>query len=142
MANKFLLQALTAAAIAAALPIAAQADRGDLKHEHVLLISIDGMHAADYQYCTSHGTCPMLARLGVHGVNYTRTSTSRPSDSFPGLMALMTGGTPRTFGASTTFPTIGCLPRRRSPPGTASPRGAARRACPTARPPNMTRAST
>jgi hypothetical protein len=99
MANKFLLQALTAAAIAAALPIAAQADRGDLKHEHVLLISIDGMHAADYQYCTSHGTCPMLARLGVHGVNYTRTSTSRPSDSFPGLMALMTGGTPRTFGA-------------------------------------------
>jgi hypothetical protein len=99
MANKFLLQALTAAAIAAALPIAAQADRGELKHEHVLLISIDGMHAADYQYCTSHGTCPTLARLGAHGVNYTRTSTSRPSDSFPGLMALMTGGTPRTFGA-------------------------------------------
>ncbi len=99
MANKFLLQALTAAAIAAALPIAAQADRGDLKHEHVLLISIDGMHAADYQYCASHGTCPTLARLGAHGVNYTRTSTSRPSDSFPGLMALMTGGTPRTFGA-------------------------------------------
>jgi hypothetical protein len=99
MAHKFLLQALTTAAIAAAVPLAAQADHGDLKHQHVLLISIDGMHAADYLYCTRHDTCPTLARLGVHGVNYTRTSTARPSDSFPGLMALVTGGTPRTFGA-------------------------------------------
>jgi hypothetical protein len=32
-------------------------------------------------------------------VNYTRTSTARPSDSFPGLMALVTGGTPKTVGA-------------------------------------------
>jgi hypothetical protein len=99
MANKILLRAITTAALAAGLPLAAQADHGDLKHQHVLLISIDGMHAADYQYCVSHGTCPTLARLGTHGVNYTRTSTARPSDSFPGLMALMTGGTPRTFGA-------------------------------------------
>ncbi|HEX6462954.1 MAG TPA: alkaline phosphatase family protein, partial [Vicinamibacterales bacterium] len=29
---------------------------------------------------------------------YTRTSASRPSDSFPGLMALMTGGTPKSTG--------------------------------------------
>jgi hypothetical protein len=42
---------------------------------------------------------PTLAHLGLHGVNYDRTSTSRPSDSFPGLMVLMTGGTPRTVGA-------------------------------------------
>lgn len=32
-------------------------------------------------------------------MNYTRTSTSRPSDSFPGLMALVTGGTPKSVGA-------------------------------------------
>jgi Type I phosphodiesterase / nucleotide pyrophosphatase len=32
-------------------------------------------------------------------VNYTRTTTSRPSDSFPGLMAIVTGGSPRTVGA-------------------------------------------
>ena len=38
-------------------------------------------------------------RLGKTGVNYTRTTTSRPSDSFPGLMALVTGGSPRTVGA-------------------------------------------
>ncbi|HXI40836.1 MAG TPA: alkaline phosphatase family protein [Bryobacteraceae bacterium] len=66
---------------------------------HVLLISIDGMHALDYENCVSAGSCPNLAALGQNGVNYTRTSSSKPSDSFPGLMALVTGGTPRTVGA-------------------------------------------
>jgi hypothetical protein len=32
-------------------------------------------------------------------VNYLDTSTSKPSDSFPGLMALVTGGSPRSVGA-------------------------------------------
>jgi len=96
MVHKFLLRALTAAAIATGLPLTAQAEH---TNQHVLLISIDGMHAADYQRCVSNGTCPTLAHLGLRGVNYDRTSTSRPSDSFPGLMALMTGGTPRTVGA-------------------------------------------
>ena len=32
-------------------------------------------------------------------MSYTRTSASKPSDSFPGLMALVAGGTPRTVGA-------------------------------------------
>lgn len=74
---------------------------------HVLLVSVDGMHAVDYLNCSQGLSgvnggkpyCPNLAKLGTTGVNYLDTSTSRPSDSFPGLMALMTGGTPRTFGA-------------------------------------------
>src|ERR1700722_10477688 len=74
---------------------------------HVLLISIDGMHAVDYMNCAmglptvNGGTpyCPALRDLGKNGVNYLNTSTSKPSDSFPGLMALMTGGSPRTVGA-------------------------------------------
>ena len=74
-------------------------DEGDRDIRHVLLISIDGMHAADYLNCVADATCPTLAALGKNGVNYTRTTTSRPSDSFPGLMALVTGGTPRTVGA-------------------------------------------
>ena len=65
----------------------------------VLLISVDGMHALDYENCVSGGFCPTLAALGKTGVNYTRTSASQPSDSFPGLMALVTGGTPKTVGA-------------------------------------------
>ena len=66
---------------------------------HVLLISIDGMHAVDYENCVASNTCPTLAALGHTGLTYTRTTTSRPSDSFPGLMALVTGGSPRTVGA-------------------------------------------
>jgi len=72
-------------------------DRNGVRH--VLLISIDGMHAVDYENCIASNTCPHLAALGKTGVTYTRTTTSRPSDSFPGLMALVTGGTPRTVGA-------------------------------------------
>ena len=74
-------------------------DRNDSHIRHVLLISIDGMHAVDYLNCVASNTCPTLAALGKTGVNYTRTTTSRPSDSFPGLMALVTGGTPKTVGA-------------------------------------------
>src|SRR5246127_1927797 len=72
-------------------------DRNSVRH--VLLISIDGMHAVDYENCIASNTCPHLAALGKTGVTYTRTTTSRPSDSFPGLMALVTGGTPKTVGA-------------------------------------------
>lgn len=73
----------------------------DRRHRvrHVLLVSIDGMHALDYLNCVKAGTCPNLAALGQSGVSYVDTSTSRPSDSFPGLMALITGGSPRTVGA-------------------------------------------
>jgi type I phosphodiesterase/nucleotide pyrophosphatase len=75
--------------------------------EHVLLISIDGMHSLDFINC-AHGLssidngapyCPHLAELKEHALNYLDASTSRPSDSFPGLMAMVSGGTPRTFGA-------------------------------------------
>ncbi len=74
---------------------------------HVLLISIDGMHALDYVNC-SYGIagvnngqpyCPNLAALGWTGINYLNASTSKPSDSFPGLMAIVSGGSPRTVGA-------------------------------------------
>jgi hypothetical protein len=71
----------------------------EARSRHVLLISIDGMHALDYANCVKAGTCPHLATLGTTGVTYTRTSTAQPSDSFPGLMALVTGGTPKTVGA-------------------------------------------
>jgi hypothetical protein len=76
------------------------------KFRHVLLLSIDGMHALDFENCangmaTINGGlpyCPNLAELGEHGVNYLGASTSKPSDSFPGLMSIVTGGSPRTMG--------------------------------------------
>jgi hypothetical protein len=76
-------------------------DQGDhaFGGKHVLLISIDGMHALDYENCVNNNTCPNMASLGKHGTTYPRTSTSKPSDSFPGLMAIVTGGSPKSVGA-------------------------------------------
>src|SRR5262245_58795061 len=57
------------------------------------------MHALDFENCVNNDTCPHLAALATHGVTYTRASASKPSDSFPGLMNIVTGGTPKTHGA-------------------------------------------
>ena len=75
--------------------------------KHVLLLSIDGMHALDLKNCMTglpginngNPYCPNLASLLSHGVNFTDASTSKPSDSFPGLMALVSGGSPLSVGA-------------------------------------------
>jgi hypothetical protein len=36
----------------------------------------------------------------MSGVSYTEAQTSKPSDSFPGLMSIMTGASPRTMGVN------------------------------------------
>jgi hypothetical protein len=82
-------------------------DSGGHGIKRVLLISIDGMHAVDFINCAQgisgvnggNPYCPSLAELAETGVNYLEASASKPSDSFPGLMALVSGGSPRTVGA-------------------------------------------
>jgi len=74
--------------------------------QHVLLISVDGMHAVDFLNCANGITtvnsgqpfCPSMAALGATGINYNAASTSKPSDSFPGLTAIVTGGSPALTG--------------------------------------------
>ena len=74
--------------------------------QHVLLISIDGMHAVDFLNCANgistannnQPFCPAIAALGQTAVNYVSATTSKPSDSFPGLTAIVTGGSPATTG--------------------------------------------
>jgi hypothetical protein len=66
--------------------------------KHVLLISVDGLHALDLTNYVSAHPDSTLADLSRHGVTYTNNSTSSPSDSFPGLAALVTGGSPVTSG--------------------------------------------
>jgi Type I phosphodiesterase / nucleotide pyrophosphatase len=66
--------------------------------KHVLLISVDGLHALDLaNYVNAHQDST-LAKLSRSGITYTNASTSTPSDSFPGLAALVTGGSPITAG--------------------------------------------
>jgi hypothetical protein len=79
---------------------------GSGKIKHVLLISIDGMHAVDFYNCANgiagvnggQPYCPNMAALSQTGINYVNTESSKPSDSFPGMAALASGGTPKTTG--------------------------------------------
>ncbi|QQO36671.1 alkaline phosphatase family protein [Bradyrhizobium diazoefficiens] len=71
-------------------------DKGDVKH--VLLISVDGMHEVDLQRYVGAHPSSSFGRLLAHGVHFADAHTARPSDSFPGLLAFMTGGTPKTHG--------------------------------------------
>lgn len=109
IAIAFLLATLPVQVSLAAPPNDGRGDHGNGNHifRHVLLISIDGMHSIDFINC-SQGIagvnggapyCPNLAALATNGVNYLDASTSKPSDSFPGLTAIVSGGSPRTFGA-------------------------------------------
>src|SRR5260370_29970095 len=64
--------------------------------DHVLLISVDGLHAVDLENCIATNLCPRLAKLTNHAVVYPNASATKPSDSFPGLLAQITGGTPKS----------------------------------------------
>jgi hypothetical protein len=72
---------------------------------HVLLLSIDGLHAEDLSRFVSAHSASALAGLAERGVQYTSAYVNRldgtptnPSDSFPGLLALVTGGSSKTTG--------------------------------------------
>jgi hypothetical protein len=108
-------KALALLSLAAACSVGtAIAQDNDSHHDHhhqgkikrVLLISVDGMHAVDFANCANgistvnNGApyCPAMAALGKTGVNYVAASTSKPSDSFPGLTAIVTGGSPALTG--------------------------------------------
>ncbi|ONO19703.1 nucleotide pyrophosphatase, partial [Burkholderia cenocepacia] len=66
--------------------------------KHVLLLSIDGLHEQDLARCIGANTCPNIAVLAKSGVTYANAYTPGLSDSFPGLAALVTGGSPKTAG--------------------------------------------
>ncbi|CAN5373068.1 alkaline phosphatase family protein [soil metagenome] len=66
--------------------------------KHVILISVDGMHQSDLTgYVAAHPDSA-LAKLSARGISFTDAQTPVPSDSFPGLLAQVTGGTPKTTG--------------------------------------------
>jgi hypothetical protein len=89
--------ALTLATAAAALiPAPSRADTAKVRH--VLLISVDGMHAVDLAGFVKSHPDSALAALSKSGVTYSQAWTPVPSDSFPGLLALITGATPKSTG--------------------------------------------
>jgi type I phosphodiesterase/nucleotide pyrophosphatase len=103
-ANRLVLAGVAVVTALVSLAHGIAADTRDIKH--VLLLSIDGMHAVDFYNCArgiagvndGNPYCPNMAALSQTAINYVGVSSSKPSDSFPGLAALVTGGSPKTTG--------------------------------------------
>lgn len=89
-------------ALSAALPAAAMegAEGSGPRRvvDHVLLVSVDGMHQSDLAWYVQTHPHSTLAGLMAQGVDYAAANTPFPSDSFPGLIAQVTGGNPRSTG--------------------------------------------
>ena len=71
-------------------------DKNDIKHG--LLINVDGLHALDLAGFVDSHPNSALAELSRHGITYSNTRTPANTDSFPGLLALVTGGSPISHG--------------------------------------------
>jgi hypothetical protein len=104
--NRTKLSAFVGAFLLAAIATPTLNAQISSKIQHVLLISVDGMHALDFINCQkgvpdsgNQTYCANISTLSSTGVHYQQALTSKPSDSFPGLTALMTGATPRSTGA-------------------------------------------
>src|ERR1700675_2042541 len=77
------------------LTLTAVARSDDLdKVEHVLLISVDGMHQSDLAWYVQTHPNSTLAMLVAQGINYSNASPPFPSDSFPGMVGQERGGNP------------------------------------------------
>jgi hypothetical protein len=67
-------------------------------YKHVLLISVDGMHSIDLKRWIASHPGGNFAKLVDQGVVYPNAYTTAPSDSYPGMLAQVTGGTPKSGG--------------------------------------------
>jgi hypothetical protein len=105
-AHRGAITALVVGAIATGAPAAvvfADAPGDHERHhhppiDHVLLISVDGLHQSDLEWYVGNHPGSELAKLVGGGAEYARAQTPIPSDSFPGMTAQVTGGNPRTTG--------------------------------------------
>jgi hypothetical protein len=95
-----LAAALSGAAVAsAATSPSAGGGQGHHKGiQHVLLISVDGLHQQDLTWYVQNNPNSLLATLYRQGVEYSNAETPFPSDSSPGMTGQVTGGDPRVTG--------------------------------------------
>ena len=88
------LATLFGVVLTVSLPATGRADT----NTHVLLLSIDGIHAVDVARFVRLNTNSTLATLLGRAINYTTASCAKPADSFPGMLAIATGGSPSSTG--------------------------------------------
>lgn len=66
--------------------------------QHVLMVSVDGLHSVDLnRYIATHPNSN-LSMIAKSGVVYQNAYIDGLTDSFPGLMGLVTGATPKYAG--------------------------------------------
>src|ERR1700686_5455506 len=94
--RNFMILKKIALGMLAGVALGATAKAADI--DHVLLISVDGLHALDVARFVDAHPNSALAELSRHGVTYSNARTPANSDSFPGLLALVTGGSPISHG--------------------------------------------
>jgi type I phosphodiesterase/nucleotide pyrophosphatase len=87
-----------ASGVVATIAPASAEDRGRDVVQHVLLLSVDGMHQSDLTWFVAQHPDSALAGLARGGVDFANARTPVPSDSFPGLIAQVTGGNPSSTG--------------------------------------------
>lgn len=94
----FALAVLTT--LASLVPVPTLAQDGAARHpvQHVLLISVDGLHQSDLAWFVGANPNSTLAKLVGQGATFTNARTPFPSDSFPGMVGQVTGGNPRSTG--------------------------------------------
>ena len=85
--------------VAAGAPSASAGPGHGPRTEHVLLLSVDGLHQSDLAWYVAHHPDSSLAALTRIGTSFTHARTPFPSDSFPGMVGQVTGGNPRTTGS-------------------------------------------
>jgi hypothetical protein len=66
--------------------------------QHVLILSVDGLHQADVTDPALHQNLGTIDALRQSGVTYKNARTTSPSDSFPGTLSYLTGAGPGTTG--------------------------------------------
>jgi type I phosphodiesterase/nucleotide pyrophosphatase len=94
-----LLMLLVLAGLAATAGAAATTPgQGRAGTQHVLLLSVDGLHQSDLTWYVDRHPSSALAKLVHKGVEFTHADTPFPSDSFPGMVGQVTGGNPRSTG--------------------------------------------
>src|SRR5258708_2441421 len=97
--KKMLAAALSLGLIGVTIPAPAHAGDDGISQgriKHVLLISVDGLHALDVANYVAAQPDSALAELSERALTYSNARTPANSDSFPGLLALVTGGSPNS----------------------------------------------
>lgn len=79
-------------------PMGSPPGQATTKIDHVLLLSLDGFHDFDLtNYVAAHPNSA-LAQVVAQGRRYSNAAAQTPSDSFPGTLAMATGGSPKSTG--------------------------------------------